>query len=360
MIRQVSDGAPPDAIPFGLGEPTWDLPQAAREALARTPALCSYGPQVGRIELRRAIAARYHARPEDVVVTNGTQEALYVVCQAYLDPGDEVLVPDPGFVGYRGVARLAGAQAVSYGLSQDGRFRLCAETLTAALDAHPRAKLCLIGHPANPTGGGADLETLKRVAAACRERGVLLVSDEVYRELWFDRKQPSLRDADEDGLVLDSVSKSFGAPGLRVGWVIGADALLAPIRVIHGYAVTCASTPAQWAATAMLEAAEPLLAQTRSEIAMRFEIFQSAMREYLGHEVTPPDGSFYHFLKLPERAHEDPLAFCLRLRDEAKVVLVPGLAFGENGRGYARLSFAARPEQIREGVRRLAAWWEPA
>jgi aspartate/methionine/tyrosine aminotransferase len=126
---------------------------------------------------------------------------------------------------------------------------------------------------------------------------------------------------------------------------------------VLGSAATGTATPAQWAALALIEHSDTVLAEARAAVQLRWEALAAALREELGQVVTPPDGTFSHFMPLPPSAHADPLAFALKLRDEAKVVLIPGLAFGEGGRGHARLSFAATPEQLREGVRRLAPYW---
>jgi aspartate/methionine/tyrosine aminotransferase len=251
---------------------------------------------------------------------------------------------------------MAGAVPVTYPLSKD-RFRLDAEALIRVLDATPDASAVILNLPSNPTGGGGDLTALKRVADACTARGVLLISDEVYRDLHFGTRCPSLRDVTDRGVVTSSVSKGWGAPGLRVGWAVGDPAWLLPARTVHGYAVTGTATPAQWAALALIEHSDAVLAEARAAVGERWEALAAALREVLGQAATPPDGTFYHFMALPRAAHADPVAFCLKLRDEAKVVLIPGLAFGEGGRGHARLSFAATPEQLREGVRRLAPYW---
>lgn len=356
-IRVVSEGAPPDAMPLGLGEPTWPMAEEARVALAKFSGVCSYGPQVGMLDLRKAVAAYSGVAADDVVITNGTQEALFDLCQAYLDPGDLVLVPDPGFVGYHGVIRLAGAKVVPYALDEARGFDLDAAAFVAALDAHPTAKMAIIGHPANPTGGGASIDAYRTVAAACEKRGVCLISDEVYRELYLADRPPSLLDVSRYGFVVSSMSKGFGVPGLRIGWVIGKPEDLAPVKVIHGYAITSVARPAQAAGVALFEAADRVLEASRVELRARWQALEESMSSELGRKIRKPAGAFYHFLRLPDQAHADPMAHCLRMRDEAKVVVIPGIAFGERGRAYARLSFAALPEQIREGVRRIARFW---
>jgi aspartate/methionine/tyrosine aminotransferase len=356
-IRAITDGTPPGAIPLGLGEPTWDLPEVGRRALLRDPGPCGYVPHAGLPELRRAVATFHVAHPDEVLITTGSQGALYALFQAWVNPGTKVLVPDPGFVAYPALARMAEAEPVPYQLSP-GRFRLDAEALLQVLEATADVSVVVLNLPSNPTGGGGDLSSLRRVAEACTARGVLLISDEVYRDLHFGLRAPSLRDVTDRGVVTSSMSKGWGAPGLRVGWAVGDPAWLVPARTVHGYAVTGTATPAQWAALALLEHSDTVLAEARAAVQLRWEALAAALREELGHTVTPPDGTFYHFMPLPTAAHADPVAFCLRLRDEAKVVLIPGLAFGEGGRGHARLSFAATPEQLREGVRRLAPYWK--
>lgn len=356
-IRAITDGTPPGAIPLGLGEPTWDLPEVARRSLLRDPGPCAYVPHAGLTELRRAVAAFHSAHLDEVLITTGSQGALFSLFQAWVEPGTKVLIPDPGFVAYPALARMAGAEPVPYPLSPE-RFRLDADALLKVLDATPDASAVILNLPSNPTGGGGDLAALKRVADACVARGILLISDEVYRDLHFGSRCPSLRDVTDRGVVTSSVSKGWGAPGLRVGWAVGDPAWLVPARTVHGYAVTGTATPAQWAALALIENSDTVLAEARAAVQQRWEALASALREELGQVVAPPDGTFYHFMPLPLSAHADPLAFCLKLRDEGKVVLIPGLAFGEGGRGHARLSFAATPEQLREGVRRLAPYWK--
>lgn len=357
-IRVLSEGAPPDAIPLGLGEPTWELPRAARAALAAQSGVCAYGPNAGLPELRSALAHWHGAEVDEVLVTCGSEEALFALFMAWLGPGDEVLVPDPGFAAYPALARIAGAEPVPYALDAANRFRLDAKSFVAALDAGPRIKAAVINFPCNPTGGGASLEDLKALAQACQQRGILLISDEVYRDLYFGFRPPSLRDVGSTGVVLSSVSKGWAAPGLRVGWAVGDPAWLSPARTIHAFAVTAASATSQRAALALLEASEEVLPQGRREIHARWEALASAWAAHFDVEIAPPDGTFYHWIPLPSSAHADPFGFCVRLRDEGKVVLVPGSAFGEAGRTYARLSFAASPEQLAEGVRRMAPFWK--
>jgi aspartate/methionine/tyrosine aminotransferase len=343
---------------MGLGEPGWALPEPARAALdqaARQQGPCAYGPNAGLPGLVEAVAGFHGAQPGEVMLGCGSEGVLYALFQAWVEPGDAVLVPDPGFLAYPALARLAGAEPVGYALGAD--FTLDPEAFRDALARTPTAKLAVINHPGNPTGAGTTRRALAEVAEACAARGVLLLSDEVYRELCLDQRAPGLREVTDQGLVLGSVSKAWGAPGLRVGWAMGDPALLAPARLVHAYMVTAPARPAQLAAQALLEASAAVLAEARAHLKLRWEAFQRAFRENFGAVPVPAAGGFYHWQPLPASALADPMAFCLRLRDQGGVVVVPGSAFGEGGRGHLRLSYAGDPDQIREGVRRLAPFW---
>jgi aspartate/methionine/tyrosine aminotransferase len=339
---------------MGLGEPGWALPEPARQALARQEGRCAYGPNAGLPELQEAVAAFHGAKTSQVMLGCGSQGVLYALFQAWLEPGDAALVPDPGFLAYPALARLAGADPVGYPLTRG--FTLDPVAFRAVLDRTPNARLAVVNHPGNPTGT-ASARALAEVAQACAARGILLLSDEVYRELCLGERGPSLRDVADTGLVLSSVSKAWGAPGLRVGWAIGDPAWLAPARLVHAYMVTAPARPAQLAAQALLEASPAVLAEAREHLRLRWEAFSEAYAESFGQSPAPAAGGFYHWQPLPAPALADPMAFCLRLRDEGGVVVVPGTAFGEGGRDHIRLSYAGDPDQIREGVRRLAPYW---
>jgi aspartate/methionine/tyrosine aminotransferase len=301
------------------------------------------------------VASYHKAKPAETFLASGSQGALFALFQAWLEPGDTVLVPDPGFLAYPALARLAGAEPVGYPLGPG--FALDAQAFRDQLDRSPRAKLALVNHPGNPTGAGATAQALREVAQACASRGVLLLSDEVYRELCLGDPVPSLRDVADTGIVLGSVSKAWGAPGLRVGWALGDPAILAPARLVHAYMVTTPARPSQEAAQALLEASAQVLGEAREHLRMRWEAFSEVYLERFGTKPICAAGGFYHWQALPPDGLEDPMAFCLRLRDEGGVIVVPGLAFGEGGRGFLRISYAGEPALIQEGVRRLAPFW---
>lgn len=354
-IRRMNLGAPPDTISLGLGEPTWPLPQAASQALGRARYDCSYGPNAGLPELREEIARLYGSSIDQVMVAAGSQGALYALFQAWAGPGSQVLLPDPGFLAYPVLARLAGADPVTYRLGPGGS--LDPDSFESSLAETPGAVIAVINHPGNPCGGGATAEALERVARACRDKGVLLISDEVYRELYLGERPPSLREVSEYGITLSSASKAWGAPGLRVGWAIGDPVVLEPARLIHNYMTTAAARPSQEAALALLAESDSIIPSARAALNERWEAFRAALSIYMNHKAVQPTGAFYYWLPLPEGVLEDPLNFCLRVRDQGRVIIVPGLAFGEAGRSFVRISYAGAPTDLAEGLRRLAPFW---
>ncbi len=360
VIRAMNEGAPAGCVSLGLGEPSWELPREAREALAAwasSEGPCPYGPNAGTPELRAALRDFLGATDAEILVSAGSQGALFSLVHAWAGPGDQVLLPDPGFLAYPTLARLAGAEAVPYPLAPD--FSLDPGLFRAALDSAPRARLAIVNHPANPTGAGASRTALDEVHAACRDRGVVLVSDEVYRELYLAERPAGLFDAGirPGSVVLGSLSKAFSAPGLRLGWAHGDPEVLAPARLVHNAMVSCLSRPAQAAAAALIAAAGSVFPRARSELAVRRENFRSAAREHLGWDPPAPSGGFYAWLALPTAGRADPLSFCLAVRDRGGVIVVPGSAFGPRGAPYVRISWAGSPADITEGVRRLSAFW---
>ena len=356
LIRQIAEAAPAGAIPLGIGEPTWDLPAPALQVLHDWSGRAPYGAGTGLPELRQAIATYYGVTVDHVVVTQGSIGGLFSLLQAWVGAGDRVLLPDPGFVTYPNLVRFAQAEPVFYPLNEADRFRLDVAQVLSRLD-DKRVKAVIVNHPSNPTGAGCDADDLKRLAEECHARGILLISDEVYRDLYFGQRPAGLREHSPHGVVVSSVSKGWGAPGLRVGWMIGDPELLAPARTVHSYATTSPSYVAQKAALALIENSVEIHVAARRELQARWEALREAKLRYFGIADLPPDGSFYHFMPLPDGAESDPVAFAIKVRDEAGVVVIPGLAFGERGRSYMRVSFAATPEQIDEGIRRLAPYW---
>ncbi len=367
LIRSFAAGAPPENVSLALGEPGWPLPEPAREALRRWASdadLCTYGPNHGIDELRSAIVNRVSDPEDHVMVTAGSQAALYAVITAHIEPGRAVALPDPGFPAYRTLTHLAGGTALTYPLATDGS--LDAPSLIDALDRHARAgeppvRMLILNHPGNPTGGGATVPALAEVAQACAVRDIVVVSDEVYRELPYASTQPSLRDVTDEGIVTESVSKAWSAPGLRVGWAIGPPALLAPARLVHNAMTTAAARPSQLAAAALLGASASVLATSRAELAARWALVGQHAPPWLSN-VPAPAGGFYLWAPVPDSASDaasgggDPQRWVTALRDLGGVSVVPGSAFGTAGRTHVRISIGGPQDDLVEGLLRLSAF----
>jgi aspartate/methionine/tyrosine aminotransferase len=305
------------------------------------------------------LSAWLGAGEESIMLAAGSQAALFALFQAWLGEGDEALVPDPGFVAYPTLAAMAGGRVVAYPLAGDGS--LDPGSFADALARAPRARIAVVNHPSNPTGAGAGHGALAEVARLCQAHGVVLVSDEVYRDLYLGAKPDGILDAGPmPGVVaLGSMSKAFAAPGLRVGWACGDPEVLAPARLVHNAMTSCLSRPAQAAAVAILGDADAVTAESKRQLALRWSAFEAAFRAAFP-DMPPPEcpaGGFYHWLALPDLGGEDPVRFCLRVRDEGRVIVVPGIAFGSRGAGHVRLSWGGDPVDTAEGLSRLAPYW---
>ena len=355
LIRRIFDAAPPGSINLGLGQP--DLPTPPGIALAGIEAIASgrtaYTSTGGDPVVRDAIARRYPhvARGgAGALVTIGSQEAVFVSVLALAGPGDEVLVPDPGYPAYPVLARLAGAEAVSYPLRPERAFRLDAEDVARRLT--DRTRLVILCSPSNPTGAIDEDDELSRLARILGERGVPYLSDEIYAHFAYERPATSIsRHAPGEGLVVSGLSKDVSMTGWRLGWAVGPEEIVARLVACHQYVVTCASSISQAAALAALSPeGDRERARILETFGRRRTVMLEALRAIPGLPVTPPDGAFYFFVDVRARGGSMELAERLLAR---RVITIPGEAFGPGGAGFLRLSYAATEEDIRAGVEAL-------
>ena len=345
-IRKVFDLARKikDPINLSIGQPDFDVPEPLKSAAcdAIRSGLNKYTPSAGMPELRKAARDLLCGRgvgAEDVMVTSGTSGGLTVSFLALLDPGDEVLIPDPYFVSYKQLAHLCGAVAVEYDTYPDFRPRL--ETLERV--ATDRARVLVVNSPANPTGVVYAEDEIKALADFARERELVVVSDEVYSLFSYDRPHGSIGRHYEKTVVLDGFSKSCAMTGWRVGFAAGPGEIINEMIKLQQFTFVCAPAPAQKAAlTALSSGIAP-----RDDYARKRDM----VVELLGgaFEFVRPEGAFYAFIPAPGGKGEE---FCKRALEE-RVLLIPGEVFSSRDTHF-RLSFAAGDEKLREGCRILA------
>ena len=355
MIRQVFDRARPGSINLGLGEPDLPTPEVIRREAARVvrEEQNGYTSHAGLPALREMVAADYPflgGAAERVIITAGSQEALYLALMTLVDEGDEVLLPDPGFVAYPTIVRMAGGVPVFYKLPAAGGFGFDAEDFRRRVSRRTRAVVLV--SPSNPTGRVFSDEDLRLMAAALEGTGAYVVSDEIYRELYYTGAKPATLSAHyERTVVIGGLSKALSMTGWRLGWLCGPAPVVQSALVLHGYVTTCASTVSQKAAlAAWAEEAETARARHRQIFRERRDHLRARVLEDLGLRAVEPEGAFYMMVDVGR--HGTSMQVAERMLGRG-VITVPGSAFGAEGEGFLRVSFCADPETLSEGVRRM-------
>jgi aspartate/methionine/tyrosine aminotransferase len=350
LIRQINALATPLSINLGIGEPNV-VPDARLREMAVRAATTSwhYSANAGALSLRKKLCAGLAFDPmSEVCVTAGTQEGLFAVFTAFVNPGDEVLVPNPGFLSYATLAKICGASPVTYDLEPPD-WQIDVEALRGKIT--PKTKLIIVNSPSNPLGAVIAPETLAAIAPL----GPLVVSDEIYREIWYDAKPASMLDAGpgENVIILNGLSKSHAMTGLRLGWILARQAVMKPIVTAHQYVATCASVFSQALAEMILDDPDwnaSWLADVRAQFRAQREAALYAIGHELEAELAPPAGAFYAFAPVPSC---DTISFAKALATDGAVLVIPGLAFGTRGQGFIRISYAAPVEQITSGIERI-------
>jgi aspartate aminotransferase len=355
VIRQVFDRARPGSINLGLGEPDLPTPDVIRRAAVKAiiEEQNGYTSHAGLKQLREKIAADYphlENNPERVIVTAGSQEALYLALLALVDDGDEVLLPNPGFVAYPTIVKMAGGTAKFYRLSADTGFAFDADEFRRALTPQTKVVVCI--SPSNPTGRTLSRDDLASIADAVRDHGAYLISDEIYRELYYTPERPeSASSFFEQTIVISGLSKSMSMTGWRLGWIGGDEAIIKAALVLHGYVTTCASTVSQKASlVSWSDEAEQARAGFRETFRARRDHLLKLIGSELGLRAVTPEGAFYTMVDVHESGPSMKVAEALL---EAGVITVPGVAFGSESEGFLRVSFCADHDTLAEGVERM-------
>jgi aminotransferase len=348
-------------ISLGVGEPDFVTPEAFSNAAFKAVQRgeTHYTSNYGLIELRKAISAHLdrlygvHYDPKsEIIVTVGVSESLLLATHALLDPGDELLTPDPYYVAYQPCCVLAGGVFVPVQTSMENDFRVSA----ADLEAHvtDRTKAILLGYPSNPTGAQMAREDLSDIADLAVRRDLVVISDEIYDRLSYGMEHTcfaSLPGMKERTILLGGFSKAYAMTGWRVGWVCAPADLLEAMMKIHQYIIMSAPTPAQYAALEAITNGESYTREFVHEFDRRRRLVVDGLRA-MGLTTPEPGGAFYAFPSIRSTGLSD-VEFAERLLDEEKVVVIPGSAFGECGRNHVRVCYASPRELLEEALERI-------
>ncbi len=350
-----------DAISLGVGEPDFDTPWHIREegiySLERGRTF--YTSNAGLKELReeigsylkRRIGISYDSKKE-IVVTVGGSEGIDNALRAVINPGDEVLIPQPSFVSYLPCAVMAGATPVIIELKEENEFRLTKEQLLAHIT--PRTKVLVFPFPNNPTGAIMEREELLEIANVVVEKDILVLSDEIYSELTYKSEHISIAACPgmkERTIVINGFSKAYAMTGWRLGYVAGPAEIMEQILKIHQFAIMCAPTNSQYAAVEALRNGDKDIAVMREAYNQRRRYLVHALRK-MGLQCFEPFGAFYVFPSIKKFGLSSD-EFATRLLMEEKVAIVPGTAFGACGEGFLRISYAYSLEDLKRALERL-------
>ncbi len=350
-----------EVISLSVGEPDFSTPWHIRQEGIRTleKGKTWYSANAGMIELRQAIAD--HIRQEsgvsydpksEILVTVGGSEAIDLTFRALVAPGDEVLIPEPSFVCYDPLTRMAGGVPVPLVTRAEEQFRLTPEALRAAIT--PRTKLLVLPFPNNPTGAIMPREELEKIAAVLRGTDIMVLSDEIYGVLTYGREHTSITQIEgmqERTILVNGFSKAYAMTGWRLGYACGPAPVMKMLTKLHQFGIMCAPTTAQYAAIeAMRNGAEDVVTMRR-EYDMRRRFIVDGLRK-LGLDCFEPEGAFYVFPSIQSTGLTSD-EFCRRLLEEKHVAVVPGNAFGACGEGYVRISYCYSLKHITEALRRM-------
>lgn len=350
-----------DAISLGVGEPDFDTPWHIRDEgiFSLEKGRTFYTSNAGLKELKIEIAAylkRHYGLEYDfnheILVTVGGSEAIDIAMRAMLDPGDEVLIPQPSYVSYLPCAVLANGTPVVIELKEENEFRLTREELEAAIT--PKTKLLVLPFPNNPTGAIMERKDLEAIAEVVREHDLFVLSDEIYAALTYQEEHVSIASLPgmrERTIVINGFSKSHAMTGWRLGYACGPKIILEQMLKIHQFAIMCAPTTSQYAAVEALRSGDEDVEQMREEYNGRRRYLLHRFRE-MGLQCFEPYGAFYIFPCIKEFGMTSE-EFATRFLNEEKVAVVPGTAFGECGEGFLRISYAYSLNSLKEALDRL-------
>ncbi|MBE5921264.1 MAG: aminotransferase class I/II-fold pyridoxal phosphate-dependent enzyme [Lachnospiraceae bacterium] len=350
-----------DAISLGVGEPDFETPWSIREEgiysleKGRTFYTSNAGLKELKVEicnyLQRKCNVNYDYNTETIVTVGGS-EAIDIALRAMLDPGDEVLVPQPSYVSYVPCVQLADGVPVIIELKEENQFKLTKHELLGAIT--PKTKILVLPFPNNPTGAVMGKEELEEIAQVCIEKDIFVISDEIYSELTYCGDHvsiASLPGMKERTILINGFSKAFAMTGWRLGYACGPAVILKEMIKIHQFAIMCAPTTSQYAAVEALKNCDADVAAMRQSYDERRRYLMNAFKE-MGMDCFEPFGAFYVFPSIKKFGMTSD-EFATKLLEQQKVAVVPGTAFGDCGEGFLRISYAYSLAQLKEAMGRI-------
>ncbi len=351
-------------ISLGVGEPDYAAPDKVIDACIQSlkEKKTSYTSNMGLVELRRAVAKMFAARygveydpNTEIVATIGVSEAITIAMTALLNPGDEVLIPDPAYVAYPACVQFAGGTPVLVPTYEKDDFKLTVAALEEKVT--PKTKVLLIGYPNNPTGTVMTKDELAEIAKFVEKHDLVVISDEIYCDLTYEGTHTcfaALPGMKERTIVLNGFSKSYAMTGLRIGYLCAPADAVSQIYKVHQYAILCASSTSQYGAIEALEHCDEDVKAMYDEYAARRVMIYEGLKK-IGLHVFEPKGAFYIFPDISVTGMTDE-EFCEKLLQEEKIGVVPGSCFGAQGKNHIRISYAASRENIQEALKRIGAF----
>ncbi len=353
-----------DIISLGVGEPDFVTPWHIRDegVYSLEKGHTHYTPNRGlselRIEISNYMKRRFNLSYEPLtqtIVTVGGSEAIDIFLRSVIEPGDEVLIPEPSFVCYKPITQLCGGVAVPVLTTAEHSFKLTAEALSSAITE--KTKVLVLPYPNNPTGGIMTKEDLEEIAEVIRKHDIMILSDEIYAELTYGRKHISIASIDgmyERTMVVSGFSKAYAMTGWRLGYACGHPDIITQMTKIHQYAIMSAPTTAQYAAIEALRNGDNDIEVMREEYDSRRKIIVSGFNS-MGLDCFEPEGAFYAFPSIKSTGLSSG-DFCEKLLYSNKVAVIPGTAFGDCGEGHIRCSYAYSLENINEALERIESF----
>ena len=350
-----------DVVSLAIGEPDFDTPWHIREAAihAISRGNTFYTPNGGFMELKEAVCNYLYRRfnvsynpKENVIVTVGCSEAIDLTMRVLLDPEDEVIIPSPGYAAYEPCVLACGGKVVALPLVEENRFKLTAEKLEAMIT--PKTKLLILNFPSNPTGGIMTKEDYEKIVPVIKKHGIMVLADEIYGELTYVGKHHSIASFDEikdQVILMNGVSKAYSMTGWRIGYICAHKDVIKMMGRIHDNAILCAPTISQYAAIEALNNGDKDSEEMKVSFEQRRNYIVSECNR-IGLPCFMPEGAFYVFANITSTGLSSE-EFASRLIKEAKVVVVPGTAFGDYGEGFIRISYSYSIEEIKEAIIRM-------